>query len=74
VGRHVMTCCADDIQYTPMVCKWQKSDAWKSYDWVEVEGRIEIKHHKMYEGQGPVLMAKKVISAKAPETPLATFY
>ncbi len=74
VGRHVMTCCADDIQYTPLVCKWPKSDAWKSYDWVCVEGRIEIKNHKMYEGPGPVLMAKKVISAKAPEEAVAVFY
>jgi len=74
VGRHVMTCCADDIQYTPMVCKWPKSDSWKSYDWVTVEGRIEIKHHKMYEGTGPVLFAKKVISATPADPALATFY
>ena len=74
VGRHVMTCCEDDIQYTPVVCKWQKSDSWKSYDWVEVEGRIEIRHHKMYEGKGPVLIAKKVISAKPADPALATFY
>ncbi len=74
VGRHVMTCCEDDIQYTPVVCKWQKSDSWKSYDWVEVEGRIEIRHHKMYEGAGPVLLAKKVISATPANPPVATFY
>ncbi len=74
VGRHVMTCCEDDIQYTPVVCKWQKSDSWKSYDWVEVEGRIEIRHHKMYEGVGPVLLAKKVISATPANPPVATFY
>ena len=74
VGRHVMTCCADDIQYTPVVCKWQKSDSWRSYDWVEVEGRIEIRHHKMYEGKGPVLIAKKVISATPADPALATFY
>lgn len=74
VGRHVMTCCVDDIQYTPMVCRWNKTESWKSYDWVEVEGRIEIKHHKMYEGQGPVLMAKKVVSATPAEPPVAVFY
>ena len=74
VGRHVMTCCADDIQYTPVVCKWNKTDSWKSYDWVEVEGRIEIRHHKMYEGSGPVLIAKKVISAIPADPPVATFY
>ncbi|MBE6714865.1 MAG: GTPase [Ruminococcaceae bacterium] len=74
VGRHVMTCCADDIQYTPMVCKWKGSDSFKSYDWVEVKGKIEIKQHKMYEGPGPVLVASSVTFTKAPEDPVATFY
>lgn len=74
VGRHVMTCCADDIQYTPMVCKWSKCDGLKSYDWVTVEGRIDIKPNKMYEGPGPVLTAKKVLYAPAAEPPVATFY
>lgn len=74
VGRHVMTCCVEDIQYTAMVCKWGHSDDWKSYDWVTVEGVIDIKRHKAYEDVGPVLNAESVAAATAPEPPVATFY
>ena len=74
VGRHVMTCCVEDIQYTAMVCKWGRSDDWKSYDWVTVEGVIDIKRHKAYEDVGPVLNAESVTATTAPEPPVATFY
>ena len=74
VGRHVMTCCVEDIQYTAMVCKWGRSDDWKSYDWVTVEGVIDIQRHKAYEDVGPVLNAESVTAATAPEPPVATFY
>ena len=71
VGRHVMTCCAADIKYTAMVCKWGD---WKNYDWVTVEGVIDIRRHKAYEDVGPVLMAEKVEAAEKPDEPVATFY
>lgn len=74
VGRHVMTCCAEDIRYTAMVCKWGRSGDWKSYDWVTVEGTIDIRRHKAYEDVGPVLMAEKVEAAEKPDEPVATFY
>ena len=74
VGRHVMTCCAADIKYTAMVCKWGRSGDWKNYDWVTVEGVIDIRRHKAYEDVGPVLMAEKVEAAEKPDEPVATFY
>ena len=74
VGRHVMTCCVEDIQYSPMVCKWGKSDEWQNYDWACVEGTLKIKEHKAYGGKGPVLYADKVNKCKEPDPPVATFY
>ena len=74
VGRHVMTCCAADIKYTAMVCKCGRSGDWKNYDWVTVEGVIDIRRHKAYEDVGPVLMAEKVEAAEKPDEPVATFY
>ena len=73
-GRMAMTCCAADIKYTAMVCKWGRSGDWKNYDWVTVEGVIDIRRHKAYEDVGPVLMAEKVEAAEKPDEPVATFY
>ena len=74
VGRHIMICCADDIQYSPLVCKWGRSDDWESYDWVTVEAKIKIAHHKAYQTAGPVLTALSVTKAYQPTDPVATFY
>lgn len=74
VGRHVMTCCAEDIRYSAMVCKWPKSDSFENYDWVSVQGKIQIKKHKAYESEGPVLIAEAVEKTSEPEQPVAVFY
>ena len=72
-GRHVMTCCADDIKYSALACKWRDSDKLKTYDWVEVTGRISIEPHKMYVEAGPVIKVTSVIPAAPPKEQVATF-
>ncbi len=72
-GRHVMTCCADDIQYSGIACKWRNAETLKTYKWVEVTGRISIEKHKVYEAPGPVIKVSSVIPAVQPEDPVATF-
>lgn len=72
-GRHVMTCCADDIQYSGIACKWRNSETLKTYKWVEVTGKIVIEKHKVYEAPGPVIKVTSVIPAAAPEEQVATF-
>ena len=74
VGRHVMVCCQDDIQYSALVCKWGKSDEYNSYDWIILEAEIKIARHKAYEAEGPVLTATKIERAYQPTDPVATFY
>jgi len=72
-GRHVMTCCADDITYSGLACKWKSSETLKSYSWVEVTGKISIERHKVYAEPGPVIKVTSVIPAAPPEEQVATF-
>ena len=72
-GRHIMTCCADDVQYGGLACKWKSSETLKSYSWVEITGKISIEKHKVYEGPGPVLKITSVVPAASPEEEIASF-
>lgn len=74
VGRHVMTCCADDIQYCGLACDLPDIMDLKTRDWIHVTAKVEFRKHRIYKGKGPVLVAEKVIVCEEPEEQLATFY
>ena len=74
VGRHIMTCCAADITYCGIVCKWNGAETIKTQDWVTVTAKFSVEYDKMYEGKGPVLTATEVVHTSAPEEAVATFY
>ncbi len=74
IGRHIMTCCADDIQYCPMICKCKKSYDFKTYDWAMVEGKIKTERHTLYNGLGPIFEATSAVHTEKPEESIATFY
>ena len=74
VGRHVMTCCADDIQYCGLACVLPYEMELQTRDWVCVTAKIEFTKHRIYKGKGPVLVAEKAVICQQPEEPLATFY
>ena len=74
VGRHVMTCCADDIQYCGLACVLPDMMDLKTRDWIRVTAKIAFQKHTIYKGKGPVLIAEKVFVCDAPEEQLATFY
>ena len=74
VGRHVMTCCEADIEYSGIACVLPTGITLQTRDWIEVEGVIEFKKHYVYKGKGPVLMATSVKKCEPPEEQLATFY
>ena len=73
-GRHVMTCCADDIAYHPLVCIFEKDPALKTRDWVTLTGKIKVEKHKLYRGVGPVLYVTATDFAVKPAQEVATFY
>ncbi len=74
VGRHVMTCCEADIEYSGIACVLPSLIELKTRDWIELTAKIEFKKHYVYKGKGPVLMATEVKKCEPPEEQLATFY
>ena len=74
VGRHVMTCCVDDIQFAGLVCQWDKADTVKDDTWIILTARINFKFNRAYSKKGPVLTYIDSTPCDAPEQPVATFY
>jgi hypothetical protein len=74
VGRHIMTCCADDIAYRGVVAKGMAGMKLQTRDWVMVEGRLAEEFSKLYGGRGPVLTVTKLCRADKPIEEVATFY
>ncbi len=74
LGRHVMTCCVDDIQYCGLACTLPYVMDLQTRDWISVTAKIEFKKHRIYKGTGPVLTVEKVVVCEPPEEQLATFY
>ena len=72
-GRHVMTCCEDDIQFSGLVCKSKEILGLKSRDWAVITSKMVIGEHKVYGGEGPILIAQKIEPAQKPEQEVATF-
>jgi uncharacterized repeat protein (TIGR03943 family) len=73
-GRFVMTCCADDIQFCGIPCRYQGSKALESRSWVQVTAKISAEKHTLYHGElGPVLTAINVVPAEPAEPDVATF-
>ena len=74
IGRHIMTCCQDDIAYRGVVAKGMGKLGLKTRDWVIVEGTLSEEYSKLYGGKGPVLTVTKIERAERPEQEVATFY
>lgn len=74
VGRHVMTCCVDDIAFSGLVLLWKNDGSIKNRDWATITAKISLRYHTIYKGRGPVLTAISVEDAQQPEQEVATFY
>ena len=74
IGRHVMTCCVDDIAYQGLVCKFKSDVSYRTRDWIYVQGKIMLEANKLYGRIGPVLYADSGAYTDKPEREVATFY
>ena len=43
VGRHVMTCCVEDIQFAALVCQWDKADTVQDDSWMILTAKLNFK-------------------------------
>lgn len=74
-GRHVMTCCIDDIEFKGLVCVGMPSEInLKNKDWVVLTAEIVMEFHELYNKIGPVLHIIDAQKAEVPEQEIATFF
>ncbi len=74
-GRHVMTCCIDDIEFKGLVCVGMPSSLnLKNKDWAIITAKIVMEFHELYNKQGPVLHIIDAQKAQVPEQEIATFF
>lgn len=73
IGRHVMTCCADDIQFAGLIAVCNQKCNLVTGDWVNVTATISIEKHKAYRGVGPVLKVVEYALTAEPEEKVVTF-
>ena len=74
VGRHVMTCCVDDIQFAGLVCQWKNADSIADETWMVLTAKINHKFNRAYGKKGPVLSFLEATPAAAPAQEVASFY
>ena len=74
IGRHIMTCSVEDIQFAGIICNWDKADTVRDDEWVILTATLENKFHRAYGRKGPVLTVQSMEETEKPEEAVATFY
>ncbi|MCB6991937.1 hypothetical protein LI177_00240 [bacterium 210820-DFI.6.37] len=74
-GRHIMTCCEDDIQFLGFICYFEEELPFEHGDWVKVAVSFDYGACSVYgpEGEGPILRLIHIEAGKKPEQELVTF-
>ena len=75
-GRHVMTCCVEDIQFAGFAAKWTDEAAtYENGQWIDVRALIRIQDDELYvDGRpGPVLFCSQVTPCDPADPEVAQF-
>ncbi len=73
-GRHVMSCCVEDIQFAGLVAKWPDSQSRIEHgEWYNITGVVQVEYHPVYGESGPVIAVKEIKKAAPPVEEVATF-
>ena len=73
IGRQIMTCCADDITYSGLLCENGGTGVEKG-GWYRVNATLVVKDCPLYGKTGPVLTSVKAEKCAAPDEIVTTFY
>ena len=72
-GRFAMVCCQNDITFMGVACKGEGLEQFPNKTWVRILATIRKEYHEAYQGDGPVLYAKKVERCEKPKEELISF-
>ena len=72
-GRHVMTCCAADIQFAGLLAVYDRVNSVKHGGWIDITAEIRVEETPVYGEAGPVLYCKEVKATLAADPEVATF-
>ena len=72
-GRFGMTCCAEDISFVGFLCKYDQAQALENESWIRITAEVKCKYHAVYQGEGPILIAKGIEPAEKPKEELVYF-
>lgn len=73
-GRHVMTCCVQDIQFAGLLAVWDgDTRQLKNGEWVKLRAEVKVEYTPIYEEVGPVLHCSRVTPVEPANPEVATF-
>lgn len=76
IGRHIMTCCVQDIQFGGLVAKWNGAKLLEHGSWIIMTAEVVQEYNAMYQAIGPVFHVKDVKKCDPlpADEEVATFY
>lgn len=74
-GRHVMTCCEDDIEFMGFVCYYDGMVNYEHGEWIKLEAKFDYGPCDLYGPgeEGPMLYLKFIVPSLSPKPELVTF-
>lgn len=73
-GRHVMTCCVEDIQFAGLVCRTKGTASnLKHGGWVTITGTVKVEDNPVYGEIGPVIYCTNIVPAEEADPEVAQF-
>lgn len=72
-GRHLMTCCIEDMRFAGLLCVYNRADDFTSGDWIKIKAKVRIEYAEAYGEKGPVLYCKSVERCEPANPEIATF-